>query len=90
LAAARFRRPGLELPSLPSSVRPYERIAVPTLIVEGECDKLLPPGWAAEIAGQIPSARSAVIPDAGHCPQIEQPAAVNELLVAFLAEQREE
>jgi pimeloyl-ACP methyl ester carboxylesterase len=90
LAAARFRRPGLELPSLPSSVRPYERIAVPTLIVEGECDKLLPPGWAAEIAGQIPSARSAVIPDAGHCPQIEQPAAVNELLLAFLAEQREE
>ena len=32
---------------------------------------------------QIASARSAVIPDAGHCPQIEQPAAVNELLLDF-------
>jgi pimeloyl-ACP methyl ester carboxylesterase len=84
LAAARFRRPGLEPPSTPSSARPYERIGVPTLVVEGGCDKLLPRGWAARIAAQIPAARSAVIPDAGHCPQIEQPVAVNELLLEFL------
>jgi pimeloyl-ACP methyl ester carboxylesterase len=86
LAAARFRRPGLEPPALPSSQRAYDRITVPALVVEGEGDKLLPPGWAAEIAKQIPDARSAVIPRAGHCPQIEQPSAVNELLLAFLAE----
>lgn len=89
LAAARFRRPGLEPPPLPSSKRAYDRITVPTLVIEGGGDKLLPRGWAAEIAGQIPSGRSAVILDAGHCPQIEQPAAVNDLLLAFLAEQRE-
>jgi pimeloyl-ACP methyl ester carboxylesterase len=89
LAAARFRRPGLEPPPLPSSVRQYQRISVPTLVVEGGGDKLLLPGWAAEIAGQIVSARSAVIPDAGHCPQIEQPTPVNELLVAFLGEQKQ-
>ena len=86
LAAARFRRPGLEPPPLPSSARAYERIAVPTLVVEGGGDKLLPPGWAAEIAGKITSARSAVIPEAGHCPQIEQPSAVNDLLLTFLAD----
>ena len=86
LSAARFRRPGLEAPSLPSSTRPYERISVPTLVVEGECDKLLPSGWAAEVAGQIPGGRSVVIPKAGHCPQIEQPSVVNHLLVDFLAE----
>ncbi|MGH3677282.1 MAG: alpha/beta fold hydrolase [Mycobacterium sp.] len=86
LAAARFRRPGLDPPALPSSNRPYERIAVPTLVVEGECDKLLPAGWAAEIAKQIPDGRSAVIARAGHCPQIEQPSAVNELLLEFLGE----
>jgi pimeloyl-ACP methyl ester carboxylesterase len=86
LAAARFRRPGLESPPLPSSKRSYERIAVPTLVVEGECDKLLPPGWAAEIAGQIPGARSLVVPKAGHCPQIEQPSVVNHVLVDFLNE----
>jgi len=84
LAAARFRRPGLEPPSLPSSARPYQRIAVPTLVVEGECDKLLSPGWAADIAGQIPGGRWLVVQKAGHCPQIEQPSAVNELLMEFL------
>ncbi len=86
LAAARFRRPGLEPPPLPSSARAYEHITFPTLVVEGGGDKLLPAGWAVEIASQISGARSAVIPDAGHCPQIEQPAAVNELLLAFLAD----
>lgn len=89
LAAARFRRPGLQPPSTPSSARPYQRIRVPTLVVEGDRDKLLPKGWSARIAEQIPAARSAVIPDAGHCPQIEQPLAVNELLLAFLASHRE-
>lgn len=83
LAAARFRRPGLEPPATPSSARAYERITVPTLIVEGGADKLLPPGWAAEIAGQITGARSAIIDAAGHCPQIEQPAALNALLLDF-------
>jgi pimeloyl-ACP methyl ester carboxylesterase len=86
LAAARFRRPGMEPPALPSSKRSYERIAVPTLVVEGECDKLLAPGWAAEIARQIPGGRSLVVPKAGHCPQIEQPSVVNHVLVDFLAE----
>lgn len=86
LAAARFRRPGLEPPALPSSKRAYERIGVPVLVVEGAEDKLLPAGWAAEIASQIPGGRSAVIPAAGHCPQIENPTAVNELLLEFLAD----
>ncbi|MFY9920496.1 MAG: alpha/beta fold hydrolase [Mycobacterium sp.] len=86
LAAARFRRPGLEPPPPPSSKRAYERIAVPTLVVEGASDKLLPDGWAAEIAKQIPNGRSAVIDRAGHCPQIEQPDAVNELLLDFLGD----
>jgi pimeloyl-ACP methyl ester carboxylesterase len=76
----------LEPPSIPSSARPYERIAVPTLVVEGEYDKLLPSGWAAEIAGQIPVGLSCVVPKAGHCPQIEQPSVVNHAVVDFLSE----
>ena len=86
IAAARFRRPGLQPPPTPPSERPYERITVPTLVVEGGCDKLLPTGWAATIAGQIPGARSAVVENAGHCPQIEQPSVVNELLLSFLTD----
>lgn len=86
LAAARFRRPGLQPPAMPSSQRAYDRIGVATMIIEGDRDKLLPSGWAAEIAGQIAGARSAVIPGAGHCPQIEQPAALVEVLLEFLKE----
>jgi 2-hydroxymuconate-semialdehyde hydrolase len=85
LAAARFRRPGAAPPPAPSSKRAYERVSVPTFVVEGGCDKLLPPGWAKEIADQIPGGRSAVVEAAGHCPQIEQSATVNELLLEFLA-----
>ena len=86
LAAARFRRPGLDAPATPSSKRAYERIDVPVLVVEGAGDKLLPAGWAAEIAGQISGGRSAVIDGAGHCPQIEQPEATAQVLLEFLAE----
>ena len=69
LAAARFRRPGAAPPPAPSSKRAYERVSVPALVVEGGCDKLLPPGWAKEIADQISGGRSAVVEAAGHCPQ---------------------
>jgi 2-hydroxymuconate-semialdehyde hydrolase len=84
IAAARFRRPGAAPPPTPSSKRAYERVVVPTLVVEGGSDKLLPPGWAKEIAGQIPRGRSAVVEAAGHCPQIEQSSIVNALLLEFL------
>lgn len=83
VAAARFRRPNAASPSTPSSARAYDRIHVPTVIVEGGGDKLLPAGWAGEIAGQISGSRSVVVDAAGHCPQIEQAAAVNELLLGF-------
>lgn len=86
LAAARFRRPGLDAPAMPSAQRAYDRIGVPTMVIEGDRDKLLPSGWAAEIAGQIAGARSAVIAGAGHCPQIEQPTALTAVLLEFLKE----
>lgn len=84
IAAARFRRPGADATPPPSSSRRYDRISVPTLVVEGACDKLLPSGWAAQIADQIPGGRSVVVDGAGHCPQIEQAESVNALLLEFL------
>src|SRR5262249_30668925 len=84
VAAARFRRPDAAPSSAPSTARAYERIGVPTLVVEGGDDKLLPSGWAAQIAKQIDGARSVAVDKSGHCPQIEQSTAVNELLLDFL------
>ena len=83
IASARFRRPGAQAPPRASSSRAYERISVPTLVIEGACDKLLPPGWATRIADQISGGRAVVIGSAGHCPQIEQAEQVNGLLLDF-------
>jgi 2-hydroxymuconate-semialdehyde hydrolase len=86
LAAARFRRPGAEPgPGAPKEL-PYERIAVPTLVVEGGGDKIKPAGWAAEIAARIDDADSLVVDGAGHCPQIEQAEVVNRVLLDFFGD----
>lgn len=84
IAAARFRRPGQAAPSSPSTDRAYDRISVPTLVIEGGGDKLLPAGWAADVASRIAGARSTVVDEAGHCPQLERPDVVNDLLLKFL------
>jgi 2-hydroxymuconate-semialdehyde hydrolase len=86
VAAARFRRPDAAPSAAPSAARRYERIDVPALVVEGGDDKLLPAGWAAQIATQIKGAREEVVGNAGHCPQIERSSAVNELLLDFFAD----
>jgi pimeloyl-ACP methyl ester carboxylesterase len=85
LAAARFRRPDAEPgPGAPKEL-PYERIRVPTLIVEGGEDKIKPRGWAAEIAARIEDGDALVVAEAAHCPQIERPEEVNRLLLDFFA-----
>ena len=86
VAAARFRRPGHV--SASGSELDYHRIGHPTLLVEGELDKLKPRGWAKEIASRIPGASSAVVNGAGHCPQLERPEEVVRLIRAFLDDER--
>jgi pimeloyl-ACP methyl ester carboxylesterase len=54
---------------------------VPTLLVWGENDGIVTPAYGETFRKLIPDARLAVIPQAGHLPQIEQPQ-------AFLAELR--
>ena len=65
--------------------RPYHRITVPLLAVEGGSDKLLPPGWAKQLAAQVPDGTAAIVGDAGHCPQIERPEETARLLLDFYA-----
>ncbi len=49
------------------------RIKVPTQIVWGDSDKLLPAGYAAEFGKLIPGAKVHVVPHCGHLPQTEKP-----------------
>jgi 2-hydroxymuconate-semialdehyde hydrolase len=88
VAAARFRRPGRP-PSSPQSTRAadprYQRIGVPALLIEGGCDKLKPAGWADGIARQLPDGLAVTVDLAGHCPQIERPDVVADLMLGFLS-----
>jgi pimeloyl-ACP methyl ester carboxylesterase len=59
------------------------RISVPTLLVWGEDDHVIPPAYADAFVSMIPRAKRAMITHAGHYPQIEQPAAFVQCLETF-------
>ncbi len=63
-------------------------IAVPTLILFGEHDRVVPPGNAELLAARIPGAQVTILPDAGHIFPIEAPDATVKALVDFLGGQR--
>lgn len=68
----------------PDSLAGLSAIGCPTLVLVGEEDELTPPALAREIAAGIRGAHLAVIPDCGHLSTLEQPAAVNRALVAWM------
>jgi pimeloyl-ACP methyl ester carboxylesterase len=67
-------------------VERLRQLEVPTLVVVGEHDRPFPPERARTIAAAIPGAKLAVIPGAGHLSTIEQPEAVNDVLVPFIGD----
>jgi pimeloyl-ACP methyl ester carboxylesterase len=61
-------------------------VKVPTLIVWGEKDSIIPVRDADEYERLIEDSRKIVMKDTGHIPMAERPAAFNDVLVDFLAE----
>ena len=59
-------------------------IHCPTLIVVGDQDALTPPSFSHEMQRGIAGAELAVVSDAGHMSNMEQPAAFNLALARFL------
>jgi len=59
-------------------------IAVPTLVIVGEDDTAFLDG-SRYMAAKIPGAELAVIPNAGHAPNISDPAGFERVMTAFLA-----
>ena len=51
------------------------RIDVPTLLVWGDEDKLFPPEYAQAYCKLIPRSKAVIIPECGHLPHVEKPAA---------------
>ena len=48
-------------------------IACPTLVIWGEADRIVDPGYGRAYAAAIPGARFGLLPGTGHLPQLESP-----------------
>lgn len=61
------------------------RISCPVLLVWGDRDRMVFATGANRVLGTVPDSRLEVLPGCGHCPQIEDPTRVLELLEDFSA-----
>ena len=61
------------------------RVSVPTLVITGAEDEMIPVEESRRIAGGINGATLVIIPGAGHLANLEQPEAFNKALNEFLA-----
>ena len=74
-------QPYMHNPKLP---RRLHRIDVPALVLWGESDGLVTPDFGRAYASMIPNAAFAVIPAAGHAPQVEQPEVFVQHVLSFV------
>ena len=72
----RFFNPRLE--------RWLHRVKIPTHIIWGDGDRIIPPAYAEAFHRLIPGSTLTIIPKAGHLPHVEQAEAVAEAIGSFL------
>ena len=60
-------------------------IAIPTLVIAGEHDRITPVAAGRELASRLPSARFVEVPKAGHAPFLSHPDAVRHEVESFLS-----
>ena len=65
---------------------PQAGARVPTLILWGEKDEIVPVARATELAGRLPGARVEILPGASHPCYLDRPELFHGLLVAFARE----
>jgi len=61
-----------------------DELSTPTLAVVGEHDTLTPPAYHDYLAERLDDCERAIVEDAAHLAMLEQPAAFNAVLAAFL------
>ncbi len=64
-----------------------ESLSVPTMVLWGEEDVVVPFGVAEAYVERIPDAKLVLLPEAGHSPQMEAPARVADAIRIYLAAQ---
>jgi pimeloyl-ACP methyl ester carboxylesterase len=66
-----------------------ERITIPTLLLTGSADLILPPSRLPEIASHLKNAETVVVSEAGHSAYWEQPMAFNSAVLDFISRHRQ-
>ena len=69
----------------PDSSHLLGQINIPTLVIHGAEDQIIPLSESEAMAAGIKNARLQVVPDAGHLPNLEQPQLFNSLIDKFMA-----
>lgn len=70
--------------SAPTDIQPVIAARVPTLLIVGEQDQLLPPPIVEAMHRQMPGSQLVKVPGAGHSVYFEKPEEYNRILVEFL------
>jgi pimeloyl-ACP methyl ester carboxylesterase len=85
LGPEQFQRQVRMMQRRPDQQKTLRKANVPTLILAGAADTIVPRRRAEFLAGMMPHGCLEIIPEAGHLPQLEQPDAVTAALETFLA-----
>jgi pimeloyl-ACP methyl ester carboxylesterase len=68
----------------PDLAKWLHRITVPTLVLWGDADKVIPPAYGPAFRALIPGASLQVVAECGHLPQIEKPDAFVAAVTRFI------
>lgn len=79
-----FLRQSRAMQRRPDQQKTLRKSMLPTLVVAGEADTLVPPRRHEFLAGIMPFATAEVVAGAGHLTPLEQPEIVTDLLGRFL------
>jgi pimeloyl-ACP methyl ester carboxylesterase len=71
-------------PKLDAIIGRYSELDVPTLLLWGEADRVVPIWVAEEMERRLPDARLEVLTECGHIPPEEKPRESLEILLDFL------
>lgn len=91
IALSASQRAAVEAARSNASNNTFEQLSlirVPTMIIQGRYDRVRTPEHGADMRDRISGSVLAVIEDAGHSPQLEQPQLFYDVALPFLLEQR--
>ena len=74
----------------PTLLARLRRIEIPVLVIWGDSDRIVTPAYGAVFAAAFGQARLEIVRDAGHLPQIEQPAATFALIDDYVRDPGDE